>query len=189
MDSMTPHRIFAGIGTCLCLLITACSTTVEQQDETPNSQIQTGEPVAPLATNVILFVGDGMGVSTVTAIRILDGQQKGMSGEENVLSFERFPHVALSKTYEIDQQVGESAGTATAIMTGEKTNAGLIGIGSGAERKNCASSKVHHLPSALELAESMGKSTGVVTTTKLTHATPAATYAHAPERDWRMTGT
>jgi len=184
MDSMTPHRIFAGIGTCLCLLITACSTTVEQQDETPNSQIQTGEPVAPLATNVILFVGDGMGVSTVTAIRILDGQQKGMSGEENVLSFERFPHVALSKTYEIDQQVGESAGTATAIMTGEKTNAGLIGIGSGAERKNCASSKVHHLPSALELAESMGKSTGVVTTTKLTHATPAATYAHAPERDW-----
>mgnify|MGYP001821558917 FL=1 len=58
------------------------------------------------------------------------------------------------------------------------------GIGSQAQRKNCASSTEHHLPSALELAESIGKSTGVVTTTRLTHATPAATYAHVPERDW-----
>ena len=133
---------------------------------------------------MILFIGDGMGVSTVTAIRILDGQQKGMPGEENVLSFERFPHVALSKTYEVNQQVGESAGTATAMMTGQKTNAGFIGVSSEAIRKNCASSRAHHLPSILELAESNGKSTGIVTTTRLTHATPAATYAHAPERDW-----
>ena len=106
MDSMTPHRISAGIGACLCLLIMACSTTVEPRKETPISQTQTGIPVAPAAKNVILFVGDGMGVSTVTAIRILDGQQKGMPGEENVLSFEQFPHVALSKTYELNQQVG-----------------------------------------------------------------------------------
>ncbi len=133
---------------------------------------------------MILFIGDGMGVSTVTAIRILDGQQKGMPGEENVLSFERFPHVALSKTYEVNQQVGESAGTATAIMTGQKTNAGLIGVSSEATRRNCASASGQHLPSLLELSESAGKSTGIVTTTRLTHATPAAAYAHAPERDW-----
>jgi alkaline phosphatase len=133
---------------------------------------------------VILFIGDGMGVSSVTAIRILDGQRKGMPGEENVLSFERFPHVALAKTYEVNQQVGESSGTATAILTGSKTQAGFIGIGKDAERGNCASARGNHLQTALELAEAAGMSTGVVTTTRLTHATPAAAYAHVPERDW-----
>ena len=125
-----------------------------------------------------------MGVSTTTAIRILDGQRKGMAGEENVLPFERFPHVALSKTYEVNQQVGESAGTATAMMSGRKTNAGFIGVDMYANRGDCASSRQHHLASILELSELAGKSTGIVSTTRLTHATPAAAYAHVPERDW-----
>ena len=133
---------------------------------------------------MILFIGDGMGVSTVTAVRILDGQEKGMTGEENALSFERFPHVALSKTYEVNQQVGESAGTATAMLAGQKTRAGFIGVNSDAVRKNCASTRGNIMRSALELAESIGMSTGVVTTTRLTHATPASAYAHVPERDW-----
>jgi alkaline phosphatase len=133
---------------------------------------------------VILFIGDGMGVSTVTAIRILDGQSKGMPGEEHVLSFERFPHVALSKTYVLDQQVGESAGTATAILTGSKTNAGVVGVNHLAVRGNCASSIGNNSRSALEYAESAGMSTGIVTTTRLTHATPAAAYAHSPSRNW-----
>jgi len=184
MDSLKINRIFAGIGACFCLLIAACSTTAERQGDVPALQPQTGTSVASTAKNVILFIGDGMGVSTVTAIRILDGQRKGMSGEENVLPFEHFPYVALSKTYEINQQVGESAGTATAIMTGQKTNAGFIGVGSDATRGDCASANGKHLPSVLELAESSGRSTGVVTTTRLTHATPASTFAHVPERDW-----
>ena len=99
--------------------------------------------------DVGLFTGLGHLVSTVTAVRILDGQRKGMSGEENVLPFERFPHVALAKTYEINQQVGESAGTATAIMTGQKTRAGFIGVNGKATRRDCASSKNNHLPSIL----------------------------------------
>lgn len=169
------NKLCFGLGAALGLLGAACSTAVEQRNE---------PLAAPPARNVILFIGDGMGVSTVTAVRILDGQNKGMPGEENILPFERFPHVALSKTYEVNQQVGESAGTATAIMTGQKTNAGLIGLGSGAKRSDCASASGNQLPSVLELAESAGKSTGVVTTTRLTHATPASTFAHAPERDW-----
>lgn len=128
MHSQTLTRVVAGAS--LCLLVAACSTTPEHPDNTPAPQAQTALPVAPAAKNVILFIGDGMGVSTVTAIRILDGQQKGMPGEENVLPFERFEHLALSKTYEVNQQVGESAGTATAIMSGQKTNAGLIGVSS-----------------------------------------------------------
>ena len=50
-----------------------------------------------VAKNVILFIGDGMGVSTVTTARILRGQLNGRTGEETVLKFEEFPHVALSK--------------------------------------------------------------------------------------------
>jgi alkaline phosphatase len=50
-----------------------------------------------VAKNVILFVGDGMGVSTVTAMRIRKGQKQGRPGEETVLNFEKFPYLSLSK--------------------------------------------------------------------------------------------
>lgn len=50
-----------------------------------------------VAKNVILFIGDGMGLSTVTTARIYDGQNKGNRGEDHVLSVEQFPVVALSK--------------------------------------------------------------------------------------------
>ncbi|WP_456372233.1 alkaline phosphatase, partial [Thiolapillus sp.] len=77
------------------------------------------------ARNVILFVGDGMGVSTVTAARILEGQLRGENGEENLLSFEKMPYLALSKTYNTNQQTPDSAGTMTAMMTGVKSKAGV----------------------------------------------------------------
>lgn len=136
------------------------------------------------AKNIILFVGDGMGVSTITAARILDGQNKGLSGEENSLSFEAFPFTGLSKTYNVDAQTPDSAGTMTAIITGVKTDAGIIGIDEDVTRGDCTSVSGNELLSALELAEIAGQSTGFVTTTRVTHATPAATYAKSPERNW-----
>ncbi|WP_087464393.1 alkaline phosphatase [Oleiphilus messinensis] len=136
------------------------------------------------AKNVILFVGDGMGISTLTAARILEGQQKGMSGEEHQLSFESFPYSALVKTYNTNQQTPDSAGTMTAMISGVKTKAGVIGIAENGLRADCESSQGYELVSALELAEKKGKATGVVTTARLTHATPAAAYANAPERNW-----
>ncbi len=184
MNILKMRRLLTAMSACVCLLAAACATAVAPGSEDPALQTLAPSPAAAKARNVILFIGDGMGVSTVTAVRILDGQRKGMPGEENVLSFERFPNVALAKTYEVNQQVGESAGTATAILTGHKTNAGFIGVNSAAERGNCASSHGKHLQSALELAESAGLSTGIVSTTRLSHATPAAAYAHVPERAW-----
>ena len=86
------------------------------------------QPDRRRAKNVILFLGDGMGVATVTAARILAGQQKGMLGEEHELSFEKFPHLAHSKTYQVNQQVPDSAPTMTAIVTGSKTNDGFLSI-------------------------------------------------------------
>ena len=136
------------------------------------------------AKNVIVFLGDGMSITTITAARILDGQRKGGSGEENRLSFENFPASAFSRTYETDFQTPDSAGTMTAIMSGVKTRAGVIGVDQVAERGNCASGRGNETVSALELAALAGQSTGVVTTTRITHATPAATYGHLPERDW-----
>jgi alkaline phosphatase len=142
------------------------------------------EPTARRAKNVILFVGDGMGVSTVTAARILDGQLRGETGEENLLSFEKLPYLALAKTYNTDLQVPDSAGTMTAMMTGTKTKAGVIAVNENVVRGDFASAAGNELVTLLEICEQGGLSTGVVTTTRLTHATPASCYAHSPERGW-----
>ncbi|MGS0690951.1 alkaline phosphatase [Shewanella sp. 0m-4] len=136
------------------------------------------------AKNIILFVGDGMGVSTVTAARILEGQLKGQTGEEHSLSFETLPYLGLAKTYNVDGQTPDSAGTMTAMVTGVKTDVGVISQAEGVTRANCASTEGQNLVTSLELAAMAGLSTGVVSTARITHATPAATYAHAPERNW-----
>lgn len=143
-------------------------------------------PNARRAKNVILFIGDGMGVSTVTGARIFEGQQKGGDGERNQLSFEKFPYIALSKTYSANQQTPDSAPTMTAMVGGVKTNDGMIGISQNVSRKESDWNVVQAnlVTSFLEQAESSGKSTGVVSTARLTHATPAACYAHSADRNW-----
>ena len=138
------------------------------------------------ARNVILFVGDGMGVATVTAARILEGQLRGERGEENSLSFEQFPHLALSKTYSVNQQVSDSAPTMSAMMTGVKTIDGVLSV-AGAISAEERSGKIVAAASQqtlLELAEEAGLSTGIISTARITHATPGATYAHTSARDW-----
>ncbi len=150
------------------------------------------------AKNVILFIGDGMGPSTVTAARIFEAQQRAKrhaesaggatlpgfeGGEENQLSFERFPATALVKTYNVNAQVPDSAGTATAMTTGTKTRIGVLGILPGQGPQDCR--QPERFPRTLAtLAKERGMGVGVVTTTRITHATPAAMYAHTPSRDW-----
>lgn len=136
------------------------------------------------ARNVILFVGDGMGVSTVTAARILEGQLKGMDGEENNLSFDIFPYTGLAKTYNVDAQTPDSAGTMTAMASGVKTDVGVIGVDEDIVRGDCSTVAGNELVTSLELAEIAGKATGIVSTARITHATPAATYAKSAERNW-----
>jgi alkaline phosphatase len=136
------------------------------------------------ARNVILFVGDGMSLTTVAAARIFEGQRQGRPGEEHALSWEQFPATALSRTYNTDSQTPDSAGTMTAMITGSKTRLGLISVGPGVARGDCAAARGAPLASALEIAEATGLATGVVTTTRITHATPAAAYSHVPDRDW-----
>ena len=141
------------------------------------------------ARNVILFVGDGMGLPTVTAARILQGQLRKQSGEENLLAFERFPSLALVKTYNTDQQIPDSAGTITAILTGVKTKAGVLGVDEAVVRGDPTTVAASRIPTLFEQAQARGLATGVVTTTRVTHATPAGAYAHTPERNWEQDGS
>ena len=136
------------------------------------------------AKNVILFVGDGMGLSTLTAARILDGQNNGQSGEEGYLSFEEFPYSAQVKTYNVDAQTPDSAGTMTAMMSGVKTDVGVIGVDEDIERGDCSTVSGNELVTSLEVAEIKGLSTGIISTARITHATPAATYAKSADRNW-----
>jgi alkaline phosphatase len=140
---------------------------------------------AAASRNVILFLGDGMGVSTVTAARIHAGQRAGGTGEEHRLSFEAFPNVALVKTFLVDRQVPKSAGTMSAIVTGQPGRYGVLSVAPEVPRGDCAGALANPLPTLLEQAERAGLLTGVVTTAAITHATPAATYAHVPERGWQ----
>ncbi|XP_065352793.1 alkaline phosphatase 4-like [Cloeon dipterum] len=138
------------------------------------------------AKNVIVFVGDGMGLTTITASRIYKGQINGELGEENYHSFELFPGVGLIKTYNTDAQVPDSAGTATAMFSGIKTKSGTFGIDATLPTGECdpAVFEAAKVDSILKWAQDAGKRTGLVTTTRITHATPAAAYAHVSDRDW-----
>lgn len=136
------------------------------------------------AKNVILFIGDGMGISTLTAARIFEGQRRGESGEENRLSFEEFPYSALSKTYSANQQTSDSAPTMSAIISGIKTDEGVISVNQNVQHANFKTVAGNETKTLLEYAEEAGRSTGIISTARLTHATPAACYAHSADRDW-----
>lgn len=140
--------------------------------------------MAGRAKNLILFIGDGMSLPTVAAARILEGQRKGGAGEDNRLSWEDFPDTALSRTYNTNSQTPDSAGTMTAMATGAKTRLGVLSIGQSAPRGDCDAALAAPLLTLWELAAVNGMATGVVTTTRVTHATPAATFSHSADRDW-----
>lgn len=160
----------------LLLTSAACPAVAKEKRAAP--------PPEPRAKNVILFIGDGMGISTITAARIYEAQKRGEPGEENSLSFEKFPNVALVKTYNTNAQVPDSAGTATAMHSGLKTRIGVLGIGPDAVKGVCKDALAHPLPLLGEEVKQRGLALGIVTTTRLTHATPASVYSRSADRDW-----
>ncbi|KUE81502.1 alkaline phosphatase [Aeromonas schubertii] len=132
----------------------------------------------PVAKNVIFFLGDGMGINTLTASRIYS------VGEEGSLTIDTLPQSAFIKTFSHDAQVTDSAPSMSAYMTGVKSNNGVISMdGDATYESDCSKSAGKRATTLLELAKQAGRATGVVTTTRITHATPAATYAHICNRD------
>ncbi|GAB1285190.1 Alkaline phosphatase [Apodemus speciosus] len=142
------------------------------------------QPIQTSAKNLIIFLGDGMGVPTVTATRILKGQLTNHLGPETPLAMDHFPYMALSKTYNVDRQVPDSAGTATAYLCGVKANYKTIGLSAAARFNQCNTTFGNEVFSVMYRAKKAGKSVGVVTTTSVQHASPAGTYAHTVNRDW-----
>ncbi|WP_433865888.1 alkaline phosphatase [Ralstonia wenshanensis] len=146
------------------------------------------------AKNVIFFLGDGMGPTTVTATRIYK------VGEAGRLTMESLKRTARIKTYSNDAQTTDSAPSMSAYMTGVKMNNEVIsmsadtkasdatgkGYVSGAD-STCPANNGTPAVTLLELAKAAGKSVGAVTTTRVTHATPAATYSHVCHRDGENT--
>ncbi|XP_012877320.1 PREDICTED: intestinal-type alkaline phosphatase-like [Dipodomys ordii] len=142
------------------------------------------KPIQTSAKNLIIFLGDGMGVPTVTATRILKGQMGGHLGPETPLAMDRFPYMALSKTYSVDRQVPDSASTATAYLCGVKANYKTIGLSAAARFDQCNTTFGNEVISVMYRAKKAGKSVGVVTTTRVQHASPAGTYVHTVNRNW-----
>ncbi|XP_063162376.1 intestinal-type alkaline phosphatase 1-like [Candoia aspera] len=136
------------------------------------------------AKNLILFLGDGMGIPTITATRILKGHMQEPALPEAPLSMDTFPYVALSKTYNVDRQVPDSAGTATAYLCGVKGNFQTIGVSAAARFNQCKTTAGNEVSSVLKRAQLAGKSVGIVTTTRVQHASPAGNYAHVVNRNW-----
>ena len=140
-----------------------------------------------IAKNVIIFIGDGMSLPTVTASRIFKAQHTGSpaDAEGNLLSFERFPNVGLSKTYGVDRQTPDSASTASAIYSGVKSNYYTMGYDNSIIYNDATSQdEANKVETVLKWAQDKDKSTGFVTTARITHATPAALYAHTADRHW-----
>lgn len=161
-------------------LAAVSATTLAQSLQTnqPANRPGTDAPLGS-ARNVIFFVGDGMGVSTVTAARVYS---VGVDGD---LTIDQMPFTALSKTYTADFIVPDSAGTMTTMMTGEQCNSGILGFLPDTERADFNGDGDGLRPwTVLELAKQGGMKVGVVSTARVTHATPAATFAHINDRNF-----
>jgi alkaline phosphatase len=114
--------------------------------------------------NIILMIGDGMGITQITAGMYLNG---------NKLNLEEFKYIGLQKSYSSSDLVTDSGASATAFACGKKTYNGAIGV----DKKGKPSQSI------LEEAAQNGLSTGIVVTSSITHATPASFYAHQKRRE------
>jgi len=154
--------------------------------DAPNPPPPDGGPNGP-NVNVIFFLGDGMGVATLTAARIYS------VGEDGELTMDTLPETGWVRTYSHNSMVTDSAPSMSAYMTGVKMNNNVLSmspetnaIPPGPDGANlCASNGPNGrpVPTFLEQARAAGLATGVVTTTRVTDATPAATYAHICNRN------
>ncbi len=209
---VTRHRFFQAAATATALVLSACGGGDNHGDDDSTPMIDAAVPVidgavpaidadltpdadtspdatpAPQTKNVIFFLGDGMGVATITAARIFS------VGEDGSLTMDTLPETGWVRTYSHDALVTDSAPSMAAYMTGVKMNNEVISMtpettairpGAGNTVNNCAANGANGAPvvTFLEQAKAHGYATGVVTTTRVTHATPATTYAHICHRD------
>ncbi|XP_065082228.1 membrane-bound alkaline phosphatase-like [Ochlerotatus camptorhynchus] len=136
----------------------------------------TESPVVSKPKNVVFFIGDGMSPQTVAATRMYLGN------ENKMLPFEEFVNLATTRTYCIDKQVADSACTATALLSGVKTNYGMVNKASEIPFNSCGSGA--QIEGLLKWAQDNGMMTGLVSTARVTDSTAAAAYASVTNDNW-----
>jgi len=146
----------------------------------PSGMAEDATGMPETADNVILLIGDGMGFPQMTLARIEKGGENLSEYGSAELSMDGMQSVGYVSTYSANSFVTDSAPAATAIATGSKTNNGVIGQDATAVQ---GEKDGKNLTTILEMAEKAGLAAGLVTTTRITHATPAAFYAHVDNRD------
>jgi len=140
----------------------SCNTKVTSNENNntvePEKQVISNKP-----RNIIFMIGDGMGLSQITA---------GLIAKKDNLNIERCPIIGLSKTHSADNIITDSAAGATAFSTGVKTYNGAIGV----------DTDTLPLTNIVEIVKAMDIATGLVATASITHATPASFVAHQKSR-------
>lgn len=131
----------------------------------------TGTSYAGQAKYVFYFIGDGMGVNQVNGTEMYLAEQEGRIGVKPLL-FTTFPVASVATTFSATNSITDSSAAGTALATGEKTYNGAIGMD---DEKNV-------LQTVAEKAKKAGKKVGITTSVSVDHATPAAFYAHQPNR-------
>ncbi|CAH8576156.1 unnamed protein product [Heterobilharzia americana] len=140
--------------------------------------------------NVILFIGDGMSLNTVTGARYLKAEQMNLLGGDVQLVWDDWPVASLVRTFNSDRLTTDSGAAATAFMSGVKGPFNTVGVTGTVKCCECTELKeVERAKSSIYYASRAGLSTGIVTTTRVTHATPAAAYANILHRDWESNGS
>ena len=133
--------------------------------------LTSGMAYAQQAKYVFYFIGDGMGVNQVNGTEMYLAEQEGRIGVKPLL-FTSFPVASMATTFSATNSVTDSSAAGTALATGAKTYNGAIGMD---DNKSV-------LQSVAERAKKSGKKVGVTTSVSVDHATPAAFYAHQPDR-------
>lgn len=131
-----------------------------------------GMASAQTAKYVFYFIGDGMGVNQVNGTEMYLAEQEGRIGAKSLL-FTTFPVASVATTFSATNSVTDSSAAGTALATGSKTYNGAIGM----------DDQKQPLQSVAAQAKAAGKKVGVATSVSVDHATPAAFYAHQPDRD------
>lgn len=132
---------------------------------------------------MILFIGDGMGIPAVTSARISRNQRAGKDHIGFPLFFESFEATGMVKTSSASHLVTDSAAGATALLTGRKVNTRSLGMKPTSKEICTSEAEMHIVDGLVEGALQLNMSIGFVTSTRVTHATPAALYAKGVDRD------
>ena len=167
-------QIFLALAVALLFIVSAASAQYDKTDgngdklsyvqQQPYETVKVNAPEGDVVKNVILMIGDGMGLTQVSTAWVAN---------HGSLNIDNFPVIGLKRTYAANKLITDSGAAGTALATGKKTNYHSVGVDTAG----------NSIPSLTDLASEKGLSTAVVVTCNLSDATPSAFCASNKDRD------